>query len=253
MGDARHRPGHRPGELRESCAWPGGGVDLVRLYLDEIGQWSLLDREGECRLGKVIQSGREARDRLHRGDHLDTHERRELARMVYDGEEAERRFAEANLRLVVSIAKKYRRPGVEMLDLVQAGNLGLLRAVERFDWRLGNRFSTYATWWIRQAIIREAGQSGRTIRLPEHVREQIVALACARDRLRSELSREPRAEELSEVLATPLDRVQELIAMAESVVSLSSPVGGHDERELANVLAEDATADPAERAAALSE
>ncbi|MGH9263582.1 MAG: sigma-70 family RNA polymerase sigma factor [Acidimicrobiales bacterium] len=224
----------------------------MQIYLNEIGHWPLLDRDDESRLGASVQQGIEAPRRLAAADVGSPAERAELLRRVEAGERSRTAFAEANLRLVVSIAKHYRRPGVELLDLVQAGNIGLMRAVERFDWRLGNRFSTYATWWIRQAIGREVGEGGRALRVPMHLREQVVAVACARDRLRVELGHEPSWEELAEETGLAPERVQELVALGESVVSLSRPVGDNEGGELDDFLADEAEVDPAEWAAGRS-
>jgi RNA polymerase sigma factor (sigma-70 family) len=231
----------------------GPEVDLVRLYLDEIGQRSLLDRDGEARLGAAIQAGLEARRALASGDVTSEATRDSLERAAKDGGRARQEFVEANLRLVVSVAKRYQRPGVELLDLVQAGNIGLLRAVERFDSGLGNKFSTYATWWIRQSIIRELGDVGRAIRLPVHLREQVVSLARARDRLRAELGHEPSLEEIAGDVGATTDRVRELLAVADDVVSLSLPVGDSDDRELSDLLADSGVVDPADKVAGSAE
>jgi RNA polymerase primary sigma factor len=241
----------RRGDADEGCHGPE--VDLVRLYLDEIGQRSLLDRDDEARLGQAIQAGLQARRRLASGAVHSDRTAENLRRRAREGERAHREFVEANLRLVVSVAKRYRRSGVELLDLVQAGNIGLLRAVERFDWRLGNKFSTYATWWIRQSIIRELGEAGRAIRLPVHLREQVVSLARARDRVRAELGHEPSVDEIAAGLGASSGRVRELLAVADDVVSLSLPVGESDDRELSDLLADNGVVDPAEKVAGSSE
>ena len=231
----------------------GHEVDLVRLYLDEIGQRTLLDRDDEARLGEAIQVGLQAQRRLAAAETGSDRERKGLPRLAAAGERARQEFIEANLRLVVSVAKRYQRPGVELLDLVQAGNIGLLRAVERFDWRLGNKFSTYATWWIRQSIIRELGDAGRAIRLPVHLREQVLSLARARDRLRAGLGHEPSIDEIAGDVGASRARVQELLSVAEDVVSLSLPVGDSDDRELSDLLADTGVTDPAEKVAGSAE
>jgi RNA polymerase sigma factor (sigma-70 family) len=228
------------------------GVDLFRIYLNEISHWDLLSRDDESRLGASVQQGIVAQRRLDAGDVASASERAELVRLVEEGERSQAAFAEANLRLVVFMAKRYRRPGVELLDLVQAGNIGLLRAVERFDSQLGNRFSTYATWWIRQAILREVGEGGRAMRLPVHLREQVVAVACARDRLRSEIGHEPSWQELAEVTDVTPERLQELLALGESAVSLSRPVGDSEEGELGDFLPDTVEVGPAEAVAGRS-
>ena len=226
-----------------------GGVDLVRVYLTEIGQQSLLDRDEEVRLAQAIERGSRAAQLLASGGRQTRAERQELNRQVGEAAGARRRFVEANLRLVVSVAKRYRRPGVDLLDLIQAGNVGLLRAVEGFDWRLGNKFSTYATWWIRQAVVSEMGEADRTIRLPVHLRAEVFGMARTRDRLRVELAHEPELEELAAEAEVPPDRVRDLLTLGEETVSLSFPVGECDS-ELVDVIADRAAGDPADIAAA---
>ena len=226
----------------------GAGVDLMALYLNQISGRPLLDREDEARLGRIIQEGAEATRRLEAGGDLDAGERRRLDGLVAAGEQARAQFVEANLRLVVSVAKRYRRPGIELLDLVQAGNLGLLRAVERFDWRLGNKLSTYAVWWIRQAIVRDLANAGRTIRLPAHQQDQALAVLRAQDRLRSELGREASIEEVAARAGVDAARAGRLLSMAEAPLSLSAAVGEEDEGELGQLLADERAADPAQGA-----
>ena len=226
-----------------------GQVDLVRMYLSEIGQQGLLDRDDEARLAQAIERGAQAGRQLAAGGRRTRAQRQELARQVGDGDRARRQFVEANLRLVVSVAKRYRRPGVDLLDLIQAGNIGLLRAVEGFDWRLGNKFSTYATWWIRQAVVSEMGDADRTIRLPVHLRAEVFGLARTRDRLRVELGHEPELDELAAEADVPAERVRDLLSLGEETVSLSFPVGECDS-ELVDVIADRAAGDPADIAAA---
>ena len=224
------------------------GIDIVRVYLDDIAHRSLLDREDEERLGRTVQQGIQAERRLADGS-TPRRERPALARQAREGALARQEFLEANLRLVVSVAKRYRRAGIELMDLVQAGNIGLLHAVERFDWRLGNKFSTYAVWWIRQAVTRELANSARTIRLPAHLRDRVIALVRARDRLRVQIGHEPSVEELALAVGVSDERARELLALAQDTVSLSLPVGGHDEGELGDLLADDDAVDPADDAA----
>ena len=172
--------------------------DLVRLYLTDIGQYPLLTKEDEVRLAQAIEGGTEARVEYESPDtDLTPAKKRELRRAIKNCESAERTFVQSNLRLVVSIAKKYQASGLPLLDLIQEGNLGLMHAVEKFDWRKGFKFSTYATWWIRQAITRGLGNQARTIRLPVHmvdvvrtVQESVVVLS-------QELHRAPTLEEIS--------------------------------------------------------
>src|SRR5437016_8686840 len=147
--------------------------DLVRLYLDEIGRHELLTKDDEVRLAQAIEAGREARAELAAGGKFARGQRQQLLRTADAGEEATQTFVNANLRLVVSIAKKYQSTGLPLLDLIQEGNLGLIHAVEKFDWRRGFKFSTYATWWIRQAISRGIDNSSRTVRLPVHAGEEV--------------------------------------------------------------------------------
>jgi DNA-directed RNA polymerase sigma subunit (sigma70/sigma32) len=164
--------------------------DLVRLYLTDIGQYTLLTKDDEVRLAQAIEAGVAARTELEREERsLSPARRRELRRVARLGERAERTFVQSNLRLVVSIAKKYQASGLPLLDLVQEGNLGLMHAVEKFDWRKGFKFSTYATWWIRQAITRGIANTGRTIRLLVHAGDTLARLQKARSRLELKLGR----------------------------------------------------------------
>ena len=236
---------HQPHRVRAH----NGEIDLVRVYLSEIGQQGLLDREDEVLLAQAIERGSQAAQQLAAGGRRTRAQRQELARRVAEGQSARRRFVEANLRLVVSVAKRYRRPGVDLMDLIQAGNMGLLRAVEGFDWRLGNKFSTYATWWIRQAVVSEMGDADRTIRLPVHLRAEVFGLARTRDRLRVELGHEPEVEELAADANVSAGRAEELLSLGEETVSLSFPVGECDS-ELVDVIADRAVGDPADIAAA---
>jgi RNA polymerase primary sigma factor len=226
-----------------------GEVDLVRTYLSEIGREGLLDREDEVRLAQAIERGIRAEQELAAGGRLTRAQREALARQVGEGARARLRFVEANLRLVVAVAKRYRHPGVDLLDLIQAGNIGLLRAVEGFDWRLGNKFSTYATWWIRQAVVSEMGDADRTIRLPVHLRAEVFGLARTRDRLRVERGHEPELDELAVEAQVSPERVRNLLLLEEEAVSLSFPVGDSDS-ELVDVIIDDSAVDPADVAAA---
>ena len=172
--------------------------DLVRLYLTDIGQYTLLTKDDEVRLAKAIEAGKEAIAQLDAGGkEITASRRRELRRTARQGEEAERQFVQSNLRLVVSIAKKYQASGLPLLDLIQEGNLGLMHAVEKFDWRKGFKFSTYATWWIRQAITRGIANTGRTIRLPVHAGDTLARLQKARSRLELKYGRPATLAELA--------------------------------------------------------
>ena len=172
--------------------------DLVRLYLTDIGQYTLLTKDDEVRLAKAIEAGKEAIEALDAGGKdSPPATKRELRRTARQGEEAERQFVQSNLRLVVSIAKKYQASGLPLLDLIQEGNLGLMHAVEKFDWRKGFKFSTYATWWIRQAITRGIANTGRTIRLPVHAGDTLARLQKARSRLELKYGRPATLSELA--------------------------------------------------------
>ena len=199
--------------------------DLVRLYLTDIGQYPLLTKDDEVRLAQAIENGNEARVGLERGGkELTPARKRELRRAARDGEDAERTFVQSNLRLVVSIAKKYQASGLPLLDLIQEGNLGLMHAVEKFDWRKGFKFSTYATWWIRQAITRGIANTGRTIRLPVHAGDTLARLQKARARLELKLGRPATLAELSAEVEMPEDKVTEALRFAAEPLSLSEPL-----------------------------
>jgi RNA polymerase primary sigma factor len=181
---------------------------------------------------------------------LTPQEERELARRKDEGdEEAKRRLIESNLRLVMSITRNYTKAGVPLLDLIQEGNLGLIRAVEKFDYKLGFKLSTYATWWIRQAVTRALADQGRTIRLPVHVADQVKKLLRARRNLAQKLNRDPTAAELAEESGFPVERVEELLELVEDPISLSIPVG--DGESLYGDLIEDTKSDPPDAATAL--
>jgi len=199
--------------------------DLVRLYLTDIGQYPLLTKEGEVRLAQQIEAGIEGRAEMSaKGDSLTPARKRELKRNIKRGEEAERTFVQSNLRLVVSIAKKYQASGLPLLDLIQEGNLGLMHAVEKFDWRKGFKFSTYATWWIRQAITRGIANTGRTIRLPVHAGDTLARLQKARSRLELKFGRQATLAELSAEVEMPEEKVTEALRFAAEPLSLSEPL-----------------------------
>jgi len=189
--------------------------DLVRLYLTDIGQYQLLTKDDEVRLAKAIESGKEAREQLEAGGKgVTATKKRELRKLAKEGEDAERQFVQSNLRLVVSIAKKYQASGLPLLDLIQEGNLGLMHAVEKFDWRKGFKFSTYATWWIRQAITRGIANTGRTIRLPVHAGDTLARLQKARSRLELKYGRPATLAELAKEVEMPEDKVTEALRFA---------------------------------------
>ena len=210
--------------------------DLVRLYLTDIGQYTLLTKDDEVRLAKAIEAGNEAIAQLDAGEELTAAKKRELRRTARQGEEAERQFVQSNLRLVVSIAKKYQASGLPLLDLIQEGNLGLMHAVEKFDWRKGFKFSTYATWWIRQAITRGIANTGRTIRLPVHAGDTLARLQKARSRLELKYGRPATLSELAKEVEMPEDKVTEALRFAAEPLSLSEPLREDGDAELGDVV-----------------
>src|SRR5438874_2891820 len=210
--------------------------DLVRLYLDEIGRHELLTKDDEVRLAQAIEAGREARAELAQAQKFARGQRQQLLRTADAGEEATQTFVNANLRLVVSIAKKYQSTGLPLLDLIQEGNLGLIHAVEKFDWRKGFKFSTYATWWIRQAIQRGIANAGRTIRLPVHAADNLARLQKERAGLEARLGRPASLDELAAELDLAPERVKELIPHLAEPVSLETPVGEDGETELGDLV-----------------
>jgi RNA polymerase sigma factor (sigma-70 family) len=223
--------------------------DLVRLYLTDIGQYPLLTKDDEVRLAQAIEAGNEARAALAASSDLASPRRRELKRTAKLGDEAERAFVQSNLRLVVSIAKKYQSSGLPLLDLVQEGNLGLMHAVEKFDWRKGFKFSTYATWWIRQAITRGIANTGRTIRLPVHAGDTLARIQKARTRLELKLGRQATTLELATESELSEDKVIEALRFASEPLSLSEPLREDGDAELADVVEDRGTASPFDQAA----
>ena len=219
----------------------GDDEDLLQLYLNDIGKHSLLTRSEEVRLGELARAGRQAAAELAR-DRVPPDRRAELERKVRAGEEAARRFVRANLRLVVSIAKKYQASGLSLLDLIQEGNFGLMHAVERFDPRRGFKFSTYATWWIRQTIARGIANTGRSIRLPVHAGDQLLAIRMTATSLEVNLGRMPRPAEVAEALGMPDKKVAELMPYLAEPISLSERLNDTDV-ELGELVA-DPTAGP---------
>ncbi len=221
--------------------------DGVRMYLREIGQVDLLTGDDERRLAQLIEAGQQAARRIDQGVD-DPAECRRLMRAVQRGERAKSELTQANLRLVVSIAKRYSGRGMQLLDLIQEGNLGLMRAVEKFDHTKGFKFSTYATWWIRQAITRSIADQARTIRIPVHMVEHMNRVIRAKRQLHQELEREPTIDELSERVQLEPDRVRELLRISLDPLSLDSPIGEEDESNLGDFI-EDTSADgPADAA-----
>jgi len=222
-----------------------GGDDAIRRYLQEVGAHALLTAADEVELGEAIAAGRAAAARLPRSR---GEERRRLQALVAAGDDARERFIAANLRLVVSIAKRYQSSGMALLDLVQEGNLGLMRAVDKFDHHRGFKFSTYATWWIRQAITRAIADKGRTIRVPAHVGDALASLNRARVELERSLGREPTVDELAHATGMRRERVEEYGQAVHDVVSLSAPIAD-DGGELADLIADDGAELPFEATA----
>lgn len=202
--------------------------DAVRLYLQEIGQVDLLTAEGERQLGRAIRLMQDAKEEMAAGD-ISAVRRRELRRVIDDGNDAFEHLITANLRLVVSIARKYDGRELQLLDLIQEGNIGLMRAAEKYDWEKGFKFSTYATWWIRQAMMRAMADQGRTIRVPSHVVEMLNRLTKADRDLTVELEREPTLAELAERTLIPIDKIEELRQISSVTLSLDEPVGSDDD------------------------
>ena len=223
--------------------------DLVRLYLTDIGQYPLLTKEDEVRLAQQIENGVEARGKLETEEKLTAAEKRDLKRLDRNGARAEEKFVQSNLRLVVSIAKKYQASGLPLLDLIQEGNLGLMHAVEKFDWRKGFKFSTYATWWIRQAITRGIANTGRTIRLPVHAGDTLARLQKARTRLELKYGRPATLTELAADVEMPEDKITEALRFANEPLSLSEPLREDGDAELGDVVEDRGAASPFEVAA----
>jgi RNA polymerase sigma factor (sigma-70 family) len=224
--------------------------DLVRLYLTDIGHYPLLTKDDEVRLAQAIETGNTARSEMERTamDVSPAH-RRELKRAIKHGADAQQMFVQSNLRLVVSIAKKYQASGLPLLDLIQEGNLGLMHAVEKFDWRKGFKFSTYATWWIRQAITRGIANTGRTIRLPVHAGDTLARVQKARARLELKLGRAPTQYELAIEVEMPEDKVTEALRFALEPLSLSEPLREDGDAELGDVVEDRSAESPFETAA----
>jgi RNA polymerase sigma factor (sigma-70 family) len=220
--------------------------DLVRLYLNDIGKHTLLTKDDEARLAQVIEIGRAAQTELDSDATHTAAQKRKLRQQVRDADEATRVFVEANLRLVVSIAKKYQSSGLPLLDLIQEGNLGLIHAVEKFDWRRGFKFSTYATWWIRQAISRGIDNSSRTVRLPVHAGDEVRRLAKARERLESEVGRKPTLAELAGAMDLDESQVAEILRYGADPLSLSAPIGDEGDAELGEIVSDMGASSPFE-------
>lgn len=225
------------------------GLEALAIYLREIDRWALLSHEQEIDLAKSIEKGKEAARRLKKPG-ISLKEAEEARRDVAAADDARRRLMESNLRLVVSVAKRYMGRGLPLLDLIQEGNIGLARAVEKYDYTRGFRFSTYAHWWIRQAVTRAIADQARTIRVPVHMIELIGTLHQASRRLQQILGREPSPNEIAEEMNVSPQRVKEIIRASRQPVSLEAPIGEEEER-LAELIADKQVRPPAEAAVQL--
>ncbi|MDR1015353.1 MAG: RNA polymerase sigma factor RpoD [Coriobacteriales bacterium] len=226
--------------------------DPVRMYLKEIGKVSLLTAAEEIDLAMKIEAGLEASNQLEEAYYkkveLERREKRRLTRVEQVGLDAKQQLIEANLRLVVSIAKRYVGRGMLFLDLIQEGNLGLIRAVEKFDYTKGFKFSTYATWWIRQAITRAIADQARTIRIPVHMVETINKLVRIQRQLLQELGREPTPEEIGDRMGMPADRIREIQKISQEPVSLETPIGEEEDSQLGDFIEDSAAVVPPDAA-----
>ncbi|MFI6087027.1 RNA polymerase sigma factor [Streptomyces sp. NPDC051218] len=229
----------------------GPSSDLFRQYLREIGRIPLLTAADEVELARGVEAGLFAEEKLRLATDLDSQLALDLDKLVVVGRMAKRRLIEANLRLVVSVAKRYVGRGLTMLDLVQEGNLGLIRAVEKFDYARGYKFSTYATWWIRQAMSRALADQARTIRVPVHVVELINRVVRVQRRMLQERGYEPTPEEVAAHLDLPHERVSEVLRLAQEPVSLHAPVGEEDDVALGDLIEDGDATSPVESAAFL--
>ncbi|MBN1172749.1 MAG: sigma-70 family RNA polymerase sigma factor [Micromonosporaceae bacterium] len=212
--------------------------DLVGVYLHEISRTPLLNAEQEVDLAKAVEAGLYAEHLLRGGRIPEGADADELRELIVTGRMAKDQFIRANLRLVVSIARRYVRSGMPMLDLIQEGNTGLVRAVEKFDYLRGYKFSTYATWWIRQAISRAIAQQERTVRLPVHLVEDVNRMRSVARQLTRELGNDPEPEQLASALGVPVERVQELKRWSQDTVSLDTPIGDEGDTNLGDLVAD---------------
>ena len=222
--------------------------DSISLYLKEIGRIPLLTAEQEVSLAKRMEAGRDTKKRLSTNRNLSHQERADLSAIVRDGKSAQEHLIKANSRLVVSVAKKYVGRGVPFLDLIQEGNIGLIRAVNKFDYRRGYKFSTYATWWIRQAVTRAIADQGRTIRVPVHMYEQINRLARVSRQLVQELGRDPTVEEIAGELGVSPKKVERTIKVSQRPLSLEMPVGEEDDSFLGDFIEDSDAPSPTDQA-----
>ncbi len=226
--------------------------DPVRMYLKEIGKVPLLTPDEETELAKGMSAGYAAKEQLDEleaaGEEIPEEVRAELQKTINHGEHCKQRLAEANLRLVVSIAKRYVGRGMLFLDLIQEGNLGLIKAVEKFDYTKGYKFSTYATWWIRQAITRAIADQARTIRIPVHMVETINKVIRVSRQLLQELGHDPSPEEIAAEMNMPVDKVREILKIAQEPVSLETPIGEEEDSHLGDFIPDEDASEPSEAA-----
>jgi RNA polymerase primary sigma factor len=217
-------------------------ADAIGLYLESVSCHDLLTAEDEVRLARTIERGRRAEEILATEGDIDAERRVELVRHVRLADHAKQQFIRSNLRLVISIAKRYTGRGLDLLDLIQEGNLGLIRAVEKFDWRKGFKFSTYATWWIRQAITRAIADKSRTVRIPVHLHDTLAAVRAAQASLKAELGRDPKPDEIAEEAGVEVSKVELALAVADTV-SLEQPIG-EDGAQLGDFIEDEDAVDP---------
>ena len=226
--------------------------DPVRMYLKEIGRVPLLNADEEVVLATAMSAGRAAQERIdeaaENGETIPDEELAQLKKDIKEGSKAKQKLAEANLRLVVSIAKRYVGRGMLFLDLIQEGNLGLIKAVEKFDYTKGYKFSTYATWWIRQAITRAIADQARTIRIPVHMVETINKVIRVSRQLLQQLGHDPSPEEISAEMGMPVDKVREILKIAQEPVSLETPIGEEEDSHLGDFIPDEDASEPAEAA-----
>lgn len=236
-------------KLIEDVPELGQSLDPVRMYLRDIGRHPLLTGEEELELARQIHEGQVAAERLENEEITDPDLRDELELAIIRGKEAHDKLARSNLRLVVSVAKRYIGRGLSFLDLIQEGNLGLLRAVDKFDHTLGFKFSTYATWWIRQAVTRALANHGRTIRIPAHLGGRISKLYQVAQELEQQQGRQPTAEEIAEEMDLPAERVRWMLRTSRQPVHLERPVGDESDAELGDFIEDEEAPPPAETVA----
>lgn len=222
-----------------------GTDDMVRLYVNEASQVPLLTAEQEIDLAKKIEDCRQAQEEIKKG-HYSSERRKKLYQTIDKGKRAREHMIRANARLVISIARKYINRGLPFLDLIQEGNVGLMRAVRNYDYHRGFRFSTYATWWIRQAISRALAEQSRTIRLPVHMSDQINRLMRIQNELQQNLGRPPKVEELAEALEIPPEKVKQILETVKQPLSLQSPVGEDEDEDLGSIIEDVNAPDPEE-------